>query len=408
MPRFPIFRFQVRRPLRPHAAVAPYNGESVPAHQRRRAERRCADRHRAGFALILFLLGIAFAWGSPLAAQDGAEGAAPGDASESPASETRASEAGGAEAGSEEAKEGAKDEHRPLFYLRNASRIAGVPKMAAIHLQTKYGKLRVPVKDILMLRFAERLTEEDREAAAEAVKSLVDEDEGARKAARQTLKKLGAPVLPTLRKSLRSKSEKLQPIAQSLYDDIRKAALKEASRAAELRPLIDGDDDEIVLDGYTLRGRIEEDAYTIDSEYGTLNVLRADLVGIIFQQSTQADVKLKVDATRNTIPAGWVRTKINFTQGLTLRVKATGVVHQPNYGVSGGPDGIRGYTNTAFPGMPSLALVAKIGKGGKPFVVGADYKAKPKRSGTLFFGIVPFRRNYVSSGTYEVKVSVAP
>ena len=49
-------------------------------------------------------------------------------------------------------------------------------------------------------------------------------------------------------------------------------------------------------------------------------------------------------------------------------------------------------------------VTPRRGKKGKPFLIGRQFKGKVTSTGPLYLGIVPFRRNYQATGTFEVRI----
>ena len=78
-----------------------------------------------------------------------------------------------------------------------------------------------------------------------------------------------------------------------------------------------------------------------------------------------------------------------------------------NYSVSCGPAGTTQYSGNSFGGFPMLSLIAKVGKNGKPFVVGSKHQSKVGRAGNLYLAIVPFTfYPQGMQGSYTVRVRV--
>jgi hypothetical protein len=105
------------------------------------------------------------------------------------------------------------------------------------------------------------------------------------------------------------------------------------------------------------------------------------------------------------VPASWVKTKVGVSQGRKILVKASGQLTVSGYNVTAGPAGTSQYSGNTFENFPMLALVGKIGKNGKAFLVGKEWTEVAKRAGSLYLGVVPFRRNRAAAGAFQVQVS---
>ena len=95
-------------------------------------------------------------------------------------------------------------------------------------------------------------------------------------------------------------------------------------------------------------------------------------------------------------------------KGDRLVIRANGQMTVEGYNVRSGPEGNTRYSSTSFREFPVLSLVAKVGKTGKPFLVGREFAGKAPREGDLYLGIVPFRQNRPTTGSYRVKVNLRP
>jgi hypothetical protein len=91
----------------------------------------------------------------------------------------------------------------------------------------------------------------------------------------------------------------------------------------------------------------------------------------------------------------WTDTEIDLQAGQTIAIEASGEVfgrYAPPERVWG-PLGPEGQTDEIadslwmLPGVPKIALIAKIGEEGRPFKVGSKVKFVSDREGKLFLGV---------------------
>jgi len=301
--------------------------------------------------------------------------------------------------------------HLPVFYLRDAGKIMGTPQMDTLTVKTRYGTLSIPAEELIQVRFSRRIGEEDREKIEAEITRLGAEDYDARETAMEALRAIGAPAKPFLLKALKSGDEEVENRAEILLGEIVEEIAEadaEESLAAEdgMEALGDDEDDEVISQRFTLRGRIVEAKYRIQSRYGQLQLDRSDITGIAFGVEQKISRQLKVAAS-HTVPASWFKAKVNLSQGRKIIIQASGQVTVSRYNLTAGPEGTQRYSGNTFQNFPMLALVGKIGKNGKPFLIGKEWKGVVKKAGILYLGLVPFRRNYAASGVFQVKVSSA-
>ena len=130
----------------------------------------------------------------------------------------------------------------------------------------------------------------------------------------------------------------------------------------------------------------------------------ADLQAVTFQSVGAVSKKLQIQASYQP-PGNWLDTKMNLEKGQRLRIEASGTMHVSNYGVSSGPGGTRYGGGNSYKKFPQLALIGKVGKNGKEFLIGKKYKSKAPKAGKLRLSVVPFRYHPSgAAGKYDVKV----
>lgn len=91
----------------------------------------------------------------------------------------------------------------------------------------------------------------------------------------------------------------------------------------------------------------------------------------------------------------WTDTKIEVKAGQAITIQATGEIYgqyNPPEHIWGplGPDGQTDEIADSLwmlPGAPKIALIAKIGKEGKPFKIGSGTKISTEYDGQLFLGV---------------------
>ncbi|MEM7234688.1 MAG: hypothetical protein AAF517_21090 [Planctomycetota bacterium] len=297
---------------------------------------------------------------------------------------------------------------QPLFYLRDRSKIAGMPKIDALVVKTRYGLLHIPTKELVNVRLVPRLDPKIEENVAAQIAKLGNDDFDVREGAMDAIREVGPKALTLLRAARKSENEEIANRTEILVEELEEQAKKEDSKlGSESVSKLKGTDDEIVTTRMTIRGMVQMKKVIIGSRYGDLTVDVADLEAIAFGK-TQPTAG-KVDVLPKYQPRGnWLDTKIMVEAGQRFRVEATGTMSVSNYGVSCGPTGTTQWSSgNSFNNYPMLSLVGKVGKKGKPFLVGSNYKGKGKKPGRLYLSIVPFSYNVGGAvGKYTAKIRV--
>lgn len=301
------------------------------------------------------------------------------------------------------------DESRPLFYFRDDSKVAGEPDLEFIEVRTSYGLLKVPMSELVRVRFARRVSPEMAESIDRLIEQLGDEDFETRQKASDALGDIGAPALPALRKAVKSMSEEVKRKAEELLSEIyaQEDEQQQANGERDGLPQLQGTDDELMSTRMTIKGQVTQDQFAINSRYGRLTVDTAMLAGIVFRVVGPSSRQVSVAASFQP-PGNWFDSRLDIEHGQRIRIAASGVISVSNYGVSCGPDGTTQYaTNRSFDGLPVLSLVGKIGKRGKAFLIGSSHKGKAAGSGKLYLAITPFYYNPGGAiGNYQVKIDI--
>ena len=91
-----------------------------------------------------------------------------------------------------------EDGPKPLFYFRDKSKVAGYPGIQAIEVITAFGALRVPIRELVRVRFAPRVAKEIQEQIDTLIEALGSDDFDARESASERLIEIGARVIRSL------------------------------------------------------------------------------------------------------------------------------------------------------------------------------------------------------------------
>jgi hypothetical protein len=334
-----------------------------------------------------------------------------------------AGDAGKAEAKPEEKKDGAEDEKKPAaadaaapkppepkppapptFLLRDGTRISGFPNLDRVTLETHYGRLVVPVADLVRVRFVLDADPTLDNRIREEIARLANEEFETREKAMAALQEIGLPALGLLKEALKSEDEEVKARAQTLIGQIEEKSDDDVvdEESDDTTPLR-GEEDEVVTLKFTAKGRVAERRFEVKSQYGPLAIDRKDILSIVFQDASPSLVEVTVEGRHSAPSNNWMQTRIGVEKDKPLSIQAAGEIQLQNYGQNCGPEGSTGIGGHHFQSFPVGALVARVGKGGKPFLVGRKFKGKADASGKLMFAVA-YRGNV--TGSFQVKVQV--
>jgi hypothetical protein len=125
------------------------------------------------------------------------------------------------------------------------------------------------------------------------------------------------------------------------------------------------------------------------------------------------EARVTIDAAKYGAPnQEWLDTGIDLS-GDRLTIEASGTVDvMPNNPgqFMASPDGVSpqqlgfGRQNGTLVGQPG-ALIAKIGAGGKPFLIGSKHDSVPREEGRLYLRIEPSPWRMTESGSFTAKIT---
>lgn len=292
------------------------------------------------------------------------------------------------------------------LHLRDGALVRGRVSISTVEVETDYGVLVVPVADLIEVRLAQRLPAQLSEEVEAALARLGSEDFDEREAAQAELGALGRKAAPILRAALGHEDDEVRSRVQDLLASIDNSEPPPVAGDSDeelAREPARGREDEVLAKRFSFRGRLRLGALGLETPYGKLEVELAEVAAASFGAGGATTQVETVPATAMA-PNLWHTTRVTLGRGDTLKIKGSGQMQVPNYNLTTGPDGTRRYSGSTLGGFPMLSLVGKIGKTGKPFLIGLEYRGKASREGRLHLGVVPFRRNSAATGSYKAEI----
>lgn len=278
----------------------------------------------------------------------------------------------------------------------------------ALEIDTLYGKLKVPMKDVRSIEFGSHVPEGYGEKIEAAVKKLNHTDFREREKAVAALVELGpysyaaaveATRVPEAEASMRAKSA-----VQKLQSKFAKKDLKISL------------EDKIVTPSFTIAGRITTPVIKVKTEYfGDADLGLATMRTLRSLGASTADVDVTINAAKFAVAGQWLPTSFQVDGRSTIVITAKGQVdllpEQPGE-MMAGPNGMGKGVGAAGFGKKGAAaknagglLVGKIGENGDTFVIGVRYEGIPPQTGVLYLHINPSPYSANVSGSYEVKAA---
>jgi hypothetical protein len=320
----------------------------------------------------------------------------------------------------QETKKSTRESTEVDVQFANGSTVRMVLADIPIEIQTPYGKLAIPAKDLKRIEFGVHLPDGTDKQIEQAIGQLGSADFRSRENAQATLIKLGPMAFPTLLDASKNTDLELAKRAQAII-----AKLQHDLPAKDLRVQVN---DTIVTPTFTVVGRIQTSSIKAKADY--FGQVQLDLVQLRTLRSTEAPLEVTVQVDAKYASRGsheWLATDFAIDSRMKIQVSASGQIdlwpqngnggafistprgNTENGGMvmigggAGGPGG-GGFANRlrVAPGT----LIGKVGDTGAPFVIGENWEGTPGREGKLFLQVAPSPWSNDLSGAYQVKISI--
>jgi hypothetical protein len=296
-----------------------------------------------------------------------------------------------------------KDARRPQLQpaevrLNDGSLVRMTILQDMVDIQTKYGKLSIPMKDVRRIEFGLHLPEGVEPRIEQALRQIGSETYKEREEGMKQLITLGHFAYPSLQRAAQSKDLEVVKRASLVMKKIDDRLAPE-----QLRLKVE---DTIQTAEFTISGRIVSPSIKVHSDtFGEFD-LKLSQLRSMHQRGQVGDVELLVDAAMHGSSVDqWMDTGLTVDSNLRLVVRSEGQVDLWPQGPGQYMTGPKGY-NTAGKGGAYMAgtLLGKVGETGKAFIIGEQFEGVPSGEGKLFVHIVPSPWNNASTGNYRVRV----
>ncbi|MFA5781456.1 MAG: hypothetical protein WC868_04220 [Bacteroidales bacterium] len=298
--------------------------------------------------------------------------------------------------------------------LRDGNVISGTSSsITTVSLNTDYGKLEIPVKNVSSLEFGITPDNENKGKIINLIKQMNDPAEEKRQVAYAELIKMSIGSIPVISDYIYGSEYQ----SSEFTDYTPEAALSEMKSTYGVD---DGfkDKDVVTIDyEYTMGGVFALKTISLKTEYGMLEIPKEKIkeVEVSYYDEQSGDKAYKLLASKHisgNTDGGWLNTGIKVKNGQKININASGEVtleslsgnkYTPDGNTSSSSDYESEYSST----YPSYGnLVYKIGDSGEMIKAGSKYSGTAKSSGTLFLSIYETVFNASNTGSYSVKVSV--
>jgi len=303
--------------------------------------------------------------------------------------------------------------------LRDGNVVSGTSSsITVVSLNTDYGKLEIPVKNVSSLEFGITPDNDNKGKIINLIKQMNDPAEEKRQAAYDELIKMNIGAIPVINDYIYG--TEYQP---SEYTDYTPdAAFNEMKNLYGVDESFN-DKDIVKIDyEYTMGGTFALKTISLKTEYGLLDVPKEKIkeVEITYCDEQNGNKAFKLIASKHISGnenGGWLNTGIKIKNGQKININASGeIVLESLSGNKYTPDGSvsnpssdyesdeSNYCGSAYPSYGNV--VYKIRDDGEAIKAGSKYSGTAKSSGALFLSIYETVYNASNTGSYTVKVNI--
>ncbi len=295
------------------------------------------------------------------------------------------------------------------LYLRDGNILSGKTKITSVEMQTKYGKIVIPIKDLTSIELGISASEKDKSTIIAKLKKLQNADEKTAESLYKELTALPIGAIPIIDDFLFSDDYNSEAYNGSYNPDNVLSELKSHYN-------VNGNyfkDDVIYFDNdYKIGGTYSFKSISLATEYGNLSIPREKIEKIesMYVDPNAKDRKFKLAASKNissNATGGWMKTGITLKTGQHFSITASGeIVLASLSNEKYNPDGKVGTAPTTGT-YPSYGnVVYKIGEAGTTMKAGSKFSGVAETGGMLYLSIYETVYNASNTGYYTVKVAM--
>lgn len=294
--------------------------------------------------------------------------------------------------------------------LRDGSVYNGSISIKSVDLQTEYGKLTIPLKNVTSIEVGLTPDRSNKAKLENLAAQLSNEVEETRKIAYDELLKIKSAEIYVLTDYLYS--DKYTPAVDNLW------SLDQL--ISELKSKLNLDDniqekDIISIDGqYLMGGIFTFPSVEIKTEFGALTIPKEKItkIEVTYVPSTGNETSKIITLTASkyisgNANGGWFRTGINVTKGQRISITASGEVtlaslSNAKYTPNGASGTESSYISSGSTYPTYGQLVYKIGETGQIYTLGAKFNGPMTETGMLYISIYETVYNAANTGSYNV------
>jgi hypothetical protein len=297
------------------------------------------------------------------------------------------------------------------LHLMEGSVVAGRLSTETVTVDTAFGKLEIPVANIVSFTPGLDSHPEERKKIGRLIQQLGSNNAGERDAAQRNLTDMGKTIQSELSRYVMDEDTERRTRIQKILAELEETDDDDDLDSAAAKPWLAQDSLETSL--FTVVGKISPQTFDLQTQFGPLKVAISDIRRGERETEQKPEIR-KTIAVRgeNLIQLNMVATGVRLSRGDKLQITADGKLTMSPWGNNSfsTPDGSEQFQWYVPNQIPGGALVGRIGAGGKVFKVGSKHTQTVAKAGVLYLGIAMnpqfASQDYNFPGQYDVKLRV--
>lgn len=285
--------------------------------------------------------------------------------------------------------------------------VIGKLATGAIEVDTKFGRLSVPIEKLVSIRPGLESRPVQRDKVKAWLAQLGSEDAGQRRAAATELAKIGLALRPTLSEAAKTAADPAKAELVALINRISEEAGEDGNDAMTATTL-----DIIRTAGFDMTGRVVPQTFTVATDLGTFTLPLAAIISLEREAVRNTDRRADLKVTgENFTSRAFLDAGLHLEKGDKVTIKASGAIDFNRLGSNARivPDGLANYGWYISGKIASGALCYRIG-GGELLRAGSSVTFTAATSGKLEFAVAMHERylrgDQPATGEYKVQVKI--
>jgi hypothetical protein len=299
------------------------------------------------------------------------------------------------------------------LHLMEGSVVTGRLSIAAMTVETPYGKLEVPVNQIVSITPGLDSHPEERKRIGRLILQLGSNSAAERDAAQRTLTEMGHLIQPELARYASDEDAERRTRIQKILAELEEVDIDDDADSMAPRPWISQDTVETTM--FTVVGRITPQTFQVQTQFGPLNVSINDIRRGERESEQKPEIRKSLAINGgHLVQLNMVSAGIRLNRGDKVNVTADGKLVMSPWGnnATSSPDGSEQFQWYIPNQIAGGTLVGRIGSSGKVFKIGSKSTFTAPRAGALYLGIAMnpqfASQDYSYPGEYNVKIRVNP